>query len=60
MSAERLIDALALVRAGLTEDEVRTLADSEQCDDCGHLMAMHNFHCCFFCKVDGCKCRDAA
>lgn len=34
----------------LREDEIAYL-DGERCY-CGHLYALHNFHCCDFCLVD--------
>lgn len=44
----------------LTDDEVVTLSSSVRCRACGHLDAMHNFHCCTFCTVVGCRCENDA
>lgn len=30
--------------------------NQERCEACGHLDIFHNYHCCHFCKVDGCTC----
>ena len=42
----------------LREDERRWLEEdeTERCGACGHLMALHNHHCCEFCIVPGCPC----
>ena len=41
----------------LRQDELDYLSDSERCK-CGHLQALHNFHCCEFCMVPGCGCEN--
>ena len=40
-----------------TQEELEYIEDNpERCEACGHLEIFHNYHCCTFCKVDGCKC----
>ena len=39
----------------LRPDEADYLG-SIRCAACGHLMALHNDHCCEFCMVTGCPC----
>lgn len=39
----------------LKPDEIEYLGNLE-CAECGHLESLHNFHCCPFCMVTGCKC----
>lgn len=41
----------------LRDEEREFLAGSERCPACGHLMALHNQHCCDFCKVPDCPCQ---
>lgn len=40
----------------LRGDELKFLASSPRCQVCGHLLALHNYHCCTFCTVPGCRC----
>ena len=40
----------------ITSEERRMLLESKHCEACGHLEALHNNHCCQYCKVPGCKC----
>jgi hypothetical protein len=35
----------------LTQEERDYLANSTVCRMCGHLNALHNYHCCIFCLV---------
>lgn len=52
-------DADRGVRSGefaLRVDEIEALKESERCEACGHLYALHNFHCCSFCMVPDCEC----
>jgi hypothetical protein len=50
----------------LRADELAWLTENTQYDGtqgplrckCGHLYALHNFHCCTFCMVPGCACGD--
>lgn len=41
----------------LRDDEIKYLEDSQRCDACGHLKALHNEHCCEFCMVTDCPCK---
>jgi hypothetical protein len=48
-----------LIAITLRQDEVDYLSsDGAPRCDCGHLVALHNYHCCTFCLVDGCPCGD--
>lgn len=40
----------------LTDSEIKYLSNTERCDACGHLEALHNGHCCSFCMVTDCPC----
>jgi len=42
----------------LSEDEATILLFSSRCDACGHLEALHNNHCCIFCKIPDYGCED--
>ena len=37
-------------------EEAAYITESGRCDRCGHLEALHNYHCCFFCNVPDCDC----
>ena len=42
----------------LRADEIEYLKNCERCTVCGHLKALHNYHCCVFCMLDDCRCHD--
>jgi hypothetical protein len=42
----------------LTDDEVEFLRSAGHCPRCGHLAALHNYHCCSSCEVPGCFCQN--
>lgn len=43
----------------LTDLEYQWLTkDAPRCDHCGHLVALHNSHCCSFCMIPECKCEE--
>jgi len=42
----------------LTDDEIEFLSDGRRCETCGHLWVLHNGHCCAFCMVGDCECRE--
>lgn len=54
MAGEVIID-VDLVTVELRPDEVAYLRESARCPDCGHLEALHNYHCCTQCMVCGKK-----
>jgi hypothetical protein len=43
-----------MIRIEVRRDEANEL-DTKRCE-CGHLYALHNSHCCFFCMVEDCPC----
>ena len=41
----------------LKPEELQYLeSESQECEKCGHLRIFHNYHCCSFCNIPGCKC----
>lgn len=30
-----------------------------RCKNCGHLSVLHNGHCCSFCTVEDCECKES-
>lgn len=47
----------ALVAVMVRRDEATLLSNPARCDGCGHLMVLHNLHCCEYCLVARCRCR---
>jgi hypothetical protein len=47
---------VSLMIMKLLSEEKKLLEASERCEACGHLEALHNYHCCEFCTVPGCRC----
>jgi hypothetical protein len=46
-----------LVTVTVRADEAAELGDARCADPrCGHLLALHNTHCCQFCLVGDCPC----
>jgi hypothetical protein len=44
---------------GLSPDEVVWIKDSpERCPKCSHLKIFHNQHCCSFCILPDCECKE--
>ena len=44
-----------VVKIELQSDEEKFLEESQRCI-CGHLVVLHNDHCCMFCMVPDCGC----
>lgn len=43
----------------LKNDEIKWIEEHpERCQTCGHLAIFHNEHCCVFCLIPGCKCKN--
>lgn len=42
----------------MTDEEREYLKGARPCDHCGHLDILHQHHCCSFCTVPGCDCKN--
>ena len=59
MDKDKLFIHTNLTSPSLREDEIKWIHDNqERCSACGHLEIFHNQHCCVFCTVENCLCKD--